>query len=74
MEPSAKPCQPHEAGDSGPATSLASNIHVQTLASFLGGIYRGALAPVWQPFVLSLGASMRLLGLLESLGGWSGIV
>ncbi|NIO68063.1 MAG: MFS transporter [Anaerolineae bacterium] len=29
---------------------------------------------VWQPFVLSLGASMPLLGFLESLGGFSGIV
>jgi len=29
---------------------------------------------VWQPFVLSLGASMPLLGLLESLGGFAGIV
>lgn len=59
---------------SGHPGSLVSNIRVQALASFLGGIYRGGLAPVWQPFVLSLGASMRLLGFLESLGGWSGIV
>jgi MFS family permease len=29
---------------------------------------------VWQPFVLSLGASMPLLGFLESLGGHHGIV
>jgi MFS family permease len=29
---------------------------------------------VWQPFVLSLGAPMSTLGLLESLGGQSGIV
>jgi MFS family permease len=29
---------------------------------------------VWQPFVLSLGASMPLLGLLESIGGFGGIV
>jgi MFS family permease len=29
---------------------------------------------VWQPFVLSLGASMPLLGFLESLGGQGGLV
>ena len=29
---------------------------------------------VWQPFVLSLGAPMSTLGLLESLGGWRGVV
>ena len=29
---------------------------------------------VWQPFVLSLGASMSVLGLLTSLGGLSGII
>jgi MFS family permease len=29
---------------------------------------------MWQPFVLSLGASMPLLGLLESIGGFGGIV
>lgn len=53
---------------------LSPNIRVQTVAALLGGTYRGAFVPVWQPFVLSLGASVRLLGLLESLGGWSGIV
>jgi MFS family permease len=29
---------------------------------------------VWQPFALHLGASMPLLGLMESIGGFSGIV
>ncbi len=74
MTESSERTVPESTGSPHHATGLASNIRVQALASFLGGIYRGGFAPVWQPFVLSLGASMRLLGLLESLGGWSGIV
>ncbi len=74
MDPNRETQDTQGAEGSAPATALSANIRVQTFASFLGGIYRGGLAPVWQPFVLSLGASIRLLGFLESLGGWSGIV
>jgi len=45
-----------------------------TLRSFLLGLRDNMVRAVWQPFVLSLGASMSLLGLLESIGGFGGIV
>ncbi len=56
--------------------SLPPNIRVQVAASFFGGFYRNGLVAVWQPFVLYLGGSgaIALLGLLESLGGWGGLV
>jgi DHA1 family multidrug resistance protein-like MFS transporter len=56
--------------------SLSPNIRVQIAISFLGGFYRNGLVAVWQPFVLHLGGqgAITLLGLLESLGGWGGLV
>ncbi len=51
-----------------------SNIRVLAASTFLRGMRGNMVRVVWQPFVLSLGASMPLLGLLESLGGFSGIV
>jgi MFS family permease len=51
-----------------------NNIRVLAARSFLRGMRDNMVRVVWQPFVLSLGASMPLLGLLESLGGLSGIV
>lgn len=51
-----------------------SNIRVLATRTFLRGTRDNMVRVVWQPFVLSLGASMPLLGLLESLGGFSGIV
>ena len=51
-----------------------SNIRVLAARTFLRGMRDNMVRVVWQPFVLSLGASMPLLGLLESLGGFSGIV
>lgn len=51
-----------------------SNIRVLAARTFLRGMRDSMVRVVWQPFVLSLGASMPLLGLLESLGGFSGIV
>ena len=44
------------------------------ITSFLAGTSLSMTFAVWQPFVLSLGAPMSTLGLLESLGGQSGIV
>jgi len=50
------------------------NVHIISATSFLSGIYLGMLGVIWQPLVLSLGASMSLLGFLESLGGRHGLV
>lgn len=55
-------------------SSLRRNIRVQVAVAVLGGFYRNGLVAVWQPFVLYLGGSVTLLGLLESLGGWGGLV
>ncbi|MFO7743655.1 MAG: MFS transporter [Anaerolineae bacterium] len=52
----------------------ANNLRVIALASGLTGLDNNMTYAVWQPFILSLGASMSTLGLLESLGGQSGIV
>jgi MFS family permease len=58
------------------AESLSNrNIRVLAARTFLRGMRDNVVRVVWQPFVLSLGASMPLLGFLESLGGsFSGIV
>lgn len=53
---------------------LHPNIRVQILVALFGGFYKGGFTAVWQPFVLFLGGSIPLLGLLESLGGWGGAV
>lgn len=42
--------------------------------SSLRGVHSSVYNVIWQPFVLSLGASMPMLGLLNSLGGASGII
>jgi len=49
------------------ALALTSNIRILALDSFLSQISAKMLGVVWQPFVLSLGASMAVLGGLESL-------
>lgn len=58
----------------GIAHSLPANIWLQVAVAMLGGFYKGGYTPVWQPFVFSLGGSVALLGLLESLGGVGGLV
>jgi DHA1 family multidrug resistance protein-like MFS transporter len=50
------------------------NLLVVIATSFVGGLQTSMIGVVWQPFVLSLGASMSILGLLTSLGGISGII
>jgi DHA1 family multidrug resistance protein-like MFS transporter len=50
------------------------NLYVQMGRSMLYGLRENMVRTIWQPFALSLGASMPLLGLLESLGGFWGIV
>jgi len=52
----------------------SDNIRVLAAGAFLRGMRDNMVRVVWQPFVLSLGASMPLLGLLESLGGIRGLV
>ena len=52
----------------------ARNMQVLTTRSLLYGLRENMLRAVWQPFVLSLGASVPLLGFLESLGGFWGFV
>jgi DHA1 family multidrug resistance protein-like MFS transporter len=50
------------------------NLWVLAARSFLRGMRDNIVRVVWQPFVLSLGASMPFLGFLESLGGLRGLV
>ncbi len=42
--------------------------------SFISGVEQSMIGVVFQPFALSLGASMSQLGLLNSLGGFGGLV
>jgi len=48
------------------ALALTGNIRTLALASFLSQISAKMLEVIWQPFVLSLGASMPILGALQS--------
>ena len=60
---------------SNPMTQRTSrNMQVLVSRSLLYGLRENMLRAVWQPFVLSLGASVSLLGFLESLGGFWGFV
>jgi len=50
-----------------------SNLHVLAANSFLRGAHTSIYNVIWQPFALSLGASMPTVGLLNSIGGMNGI-
>lgn len=50
------------------------NLSILTATAFLRGAHNSVYGVIWQPFVLSLGASMPMLGLLNSLGGMNGFV
>jgi MFS family permease len=50
------------------------NLTILAATGFLSGIHVNMVSVVWQPFALSLGASIPMLGLLTSLGGFAGIV
>lgn len=50
------------------------NLTVLAGTAFLRGAHNSAYGVIWQPFVLSLGASMPMLGMLNSLGGMNGIM
>jgi MFS family permease len=45
------------------------NLAILTATALLSGIHTNAFNVIWQPFVLSFGASMAVLGILNSLGG-----
>src|SRR5512136_346069 len=53
---------------------LKNNLAILSASGFLSGIHTNMVSVVWQPFALSLGASIPMLGLLTSLGGFGGIV
>lgn len=50
------------------------NLYALGVTAFLRGAHTSAYNVIWQPFVLSLGASMPTLGLLNSLGGQNGLI
>ncbi len=47
--------------------TLRGNIRILLIQSVIGSIGYGMLLPIWQPFVLSLGASMPVLGGLRGI-------
>ncbi len=61
------------AADTPPRRSRG-NLSILAAISFLRGAHNSMYGVIWQPYVLSLGASMSALGLLNSLGGMGGIV
>jgi MFS family permease len=58
----------------GEQLALKENIRILAMMAVLGGAQFSMIVAVWQPFVISLGASVTFLGLLQSLGGFYGIV
>ncbi|MFQ5872047.1 MAG: hypothetical protein ACE5IB_07805, partial [Candidatus Geothermarchaeales archaeon] len=50
------------------AIALRGNIRVLALSSFMWGLYFSMLNVVLQPFTLSLGVSVVILGILQSFG------
>lgn len=50
------------------------NLVAVVARSFISGIEQSMIGVVFQPFVLSLGASMSELGFLNSLGGFGGLI
>ncbi|MEM2463292.1 MAG: MFS transporter [Candidatus Bathyarchaeia archaeon] len=53
---------------------LKGNLGIICLSYFIAGISLGMLRVNIQPFVLSLGASMSIVGVLEAIGGYHGIM
>lgn len=54
--------------------SNGRNLRAVTTKTFLCGVATSMMRAVMQPFVLSLGAPMTTVGMLESLGGMRGIL
>lgn len=53
---------------------MRKNLTVLTITAFISGIHQSMVQVIWQPYALSLGASIPTLGMLNSLGGYSGLV
>lgn len=53
--------------------SSRRNLSVLAANQFLRGAHNSIFTVIWQPFALSLGASMPMIGLLNSVGGMNGI-
>lgn len=50
-----------------------NNLRVLAASAFLRGAHNSVYGVIFQPFALSLGASMTTVGLLNSIGGMNGI-
>jgi len=57
-----------------PESTSSHNLRAMTLRAFLYGLQTNMTRTIWQPFALHLGVPMSLLGLLESIGGFFGLV
>jgi MFS family permease len=55
-------------------TRFESNIKILMLRAFLDSFYMRIHRVIYQPFVLTLNPSMSVLGILESVGGYQGII
>ncbi|MBN1382370.1 MAG: MFS transporter [Deltaproteobacteria bacterium] len=55
------------------AEQRRKNLFVLAAGAFLRGAHTSIYLVIWQPFALSLGASMPMVGLLTSLGGLHGV-
>jgi DHA1 family multidrug resistance protein-like MFS transporter len=53
---------------------MHGNLAALAAMASLRGVHSSVYNVIWQPFVLSLGASMPMLGFLNSLGGVSGLI
>src|SRR6187431_3224405 len=54
--------------------SLNNTLLAVVVRSFISGIEQSMIGVIFQPFVLSLGASMQQLGFLTSLSGFGGLI
>ncbi len=54
--------------------SRKRNVYALIASSFLSGFRMNIISAIWQPFILSLGASMSVIGFVESLAGHRGII
>jgi MFS family permease len=58
----------------GKGLMLKGNMRILAIMAILVGTEFSMLTAIWQPFVISLGASVALLGFLQSLGGFYGVL
>ena len=55
-------------------TEKRTNLRIAAVAAFFGGLASSATQTIWQPFVLSFGLPVSMVGFLETLGSFKGIV